>query len=68
MFGGSWGVAQSGKLPKPNIGTAYVLIAIAVVINVIIFSPIPPFIISPTVIVDAPKTIALGAVATYNII
>ena len=64
MFAGSWGTAQSGKVSSPNNGVAYVLIAIAVVINVIMFSPIPPFIISPTVIVDAPKTIALGAVAT----
>jgi len=38
--------------------------AIAVVINVIMFSPIPPFIMSATVMVEAPKTIALGAVAT----
>ena len=41
--------------------------AIAVVIRVIIFNPIPPFIISLTVMVEAPKTIALGAVATYQI-
>ena len=65
IFGGSCGTAQSGNVSNPNKGVAYVLIAIAVVIKVIIFRPIPPFIISPTVIVEAPKTIALGAVATY---
>ena len=38
--------------------------AIAVVMSVRMFKPMPLFIMSPTVMVEAPNTKALGAVAT----
>ena len=63
-FAGTCNVAHSGNVSRPKIGMAYVLMAIAVVISVTIFKPIPAFIMSVTFMVEAPKTIALGAVAT----